>query len=51
MFKEKAQIMDAKSMGRAIARITYEIIERNHGVANLASWASNPGEGNRPSDC
>ena len=35
MFKEKAQIMDAKSMGRAIARITYEIIERNHGVANL----------------
>ena len=32
MFKEKAQIMDAKSMGRAIARITYEIIERNHGV-------------------
>ncbi|MBC8571005.1 bifunctional pyr operon transcriptional regulator/uracil phosphoribosyltransferase PyrR [Zongyangia hominis] len=35
MLIEKAQIMDEKAMARAMARITYEIIERNHGVENV----------------
>lgn len=33
--KEKAQIMDEKAMGRAIARISYEIIERNRGLQDV----------------
>ncbi len=32
---EKAQIMDSAAMRRAIARISFEIIERNHGAENL----------------
>ncbi|MFQ8600297.1 MAG: bifunctional pyr operon transcriptional regulator/uracil phosphoribosyltransferase PyrR [Oscillospiraceae bacterium] len=35
MLTQKAEIMDEKAMGRAIARISYEIIERNKGVENL----------------
>ncbi|KAF0197996.1 MAG: pyrimidine operon attenuation protein / uracil phosphoribosyltransferase [Bacillota bacterium] len=34
-YKEKAQVMDAKAMERAITRIAHEIIERNKGVSNL----------------
>ena len=33
--KQKAQIMDATSLSRAMARITHEIIERNQGVGNI----------------
>lgn len=32
---EKAEIMDEKAISRAIARISYEIIERNHGAQGL----------------
>ncbi len=32
---EKAVILDEKAMQRAVARISYEIIERNKGVNNL----------------
>ena len=32
---QKAVIMDDKAMQRAVARISYEIIERNKGVCNL----------------
>ena len=32
---QKAVIMDSKAMQRAVARISYEIIERNKGVCNL----------------
>jgi pyrimidine operon attenuation protein/uracil phosphoribosyltransferase len=32
---EKAQIMDEKSMSRALIRISHEIIERNKGVNNV----------------
>ena len=32
---EKAEIMDGAAMNRAIARICYEIIERNRGAENL----------------
>lgn len=32
---QKAVILDEKAMQRAIARISYEIIERNKGVGNL----------------
>ena len=35
MLREKAEIMDEKAITRAIARITYEILERNHGAENL----------------
>ena len=35
MLKEKAQIMDAKSMGRAVARISFEILERNKGTEDI----------------
>lgn len=35
MQHEKAEIMDEKSIMRAIARITYEIVERNHGASDL----------------
>ena len=35
MLTQKAEIMDEKAMGRAIARISYEIIERNKGTENL----------------
>ena len=33
--KQKAQIMDATAISRAMARITHEIIERNQGVADI----------------
>ena len=33
--KQKAQIMDATAIARAMARITHEIIERNQGVGNI----------------
>ena len=32
---QKAKIMDEKAIGRAITRISHEIIERNKGVENL----------------
>ncbi len=35
MQKIKAEIMDEKAMSRATARISYEIVERNHGTANV----------------
>jgi pyrimidine operon attenuation protein/uracil phosphoribosyltransferase len=35
MLREKTEIMDEKAIFRAVARISYEIIERNHGVQNL----------------
>ena len=35
VLREKAQIMDGVAMRRAIARISFEIIERNRGVENL----------------
>ena len=35
MMKQKAQIMDATAISRAMARITHEIIERNQGVGNI----------------
>ena len=34
--KEKAKIMDAQAMGRAVFRIAHEIIEKNKGVADVA---------------
>ena len=33
--KQKAQIMDATAISRAMARITHEIIERNRGVSDI----------------
>ena len=33
--KQKAQIMDATALSRAMARITHEIIERNQGVGSI----------------
>lgn len=33
--KQKAQIMDATAIARAMARITHEIIERNQGVGGI----------------
>ena len=33
--KQKAQIMDATALSRAMARITHEIIERNQGATNI----------------
>ena len=38
MLVEKARILDQSAMGRAIARISFEIVERNKGVDNLW-WA------------
>ena len=35
IFREKAQIMDAAAMHRAITRISFEIIERNRGIDNV----------------
>ena len=35
VLRERAQIMDSVAMRRAIARISFEIIERNRGVENL----------------
>ena len=35
MQREKAEIMDEKAVLRAVARIAYEIIERNHGTDQL----------------
>ena len=32
---EKAQIMDKQTVNRAIARISHEILERNHGVEDI----------------
>lgn len=33
--KEKAQLMDEKALGRAITRISHEIIERNKGIEDV----------------
>ena len=33
--KEKAQLMDEKAIGRAISRISHEIIERNKGIEDV----------------
>lgn len=33
--REKAQLMDEKAIGRAITRISHEIIEKNKGVENV----------------
>ncbi|MEG6572003.1 bifunctional pyr operon transcriptional regulator/uracil phosphoribosyltransferase PyrR [[Clostridium] cellulosi] len=33
--REKAEIMDEKAIFRAVARIAYEIVERNHGAQDL----------------
>ncbi len=33
--KEKAQLMDEKAIGRAITRISHEIIERNKGIDDI----------------
>jgi pyrimidine operon attenuation protein/uracil phosphoribosyltransferase len=35
MHREKAEIMDEKAIFRAVARIAYEIVERNHGSQDL----------------
>lgn len=35
MLKEKAEIMDENAMGRAITRISFEIIEKNKGLGNI----------------
>lgn len=35
LLREKAQIMDSVSMRRALTRISFEILERNHGSQNL----------------
>ena len=35
ILREKAQIMDGVAMRRALARISFEIVERNRGVENL----------------
>lgn len=35
MESEKARVMDSKAMARAMARIGYEIIERNRGAAEV----------------
>lgn len=35
-FREKAQIMDAPTIARAITRIAHEILEKNKGAADLA---------------
>jgi pyrimidine operon attenuation protein/uracil phosphoribosyltransferase len=34
--REKAQILDGAEMDRAVVRIAHEILERNHGVEDLA---------------
>ncbi len=34
--KDKEVVMDGEAMERALARITHEILERNHGVGDLA---------------
>lgn len=36
VLRDKAQIMDAQAMRRAIVRIAHEIVERNKGVGDLA---------------
>lgn len=35
MLKEKAEILDANAIGRAITRISFEILEKNKGLTNL----------------
>ncbi|MCL6560642.1 MAG: bifunctional pyr operon transcriptional regulator/uracil phosphoribosyltransferase, partial [Firmicutes bacterium] len=35
-FKEKAQILDAEGIRRALTRMAHEIVEKNKGVENLA---------------
>jgi pyrimidine operon attenuation protein / uracil phosphoribosyltransferase len=34
-FREKARLLDAEEMNRAIVRIAHEVLERNHGVEGL----------------
>ena len=34
-FKQKARILDADEMQRAIVRVAHEVLERNHGTADL----------------
>jgi pyrimidine operon attenuation protein/uracil phosphoribosyltransferase len=34
--REKAKIMDAQAIARAIVRIAHEVVERNRGIENLA---------------
>ena len=34
-FREKARLLDATEMNRAIVRIAHEVLERNHGVEGL----------------
>lgn len=34
--REKATIMDARQMDRALSRIAHELVERNHGTADIA---------------
>ncbi len=36
VFREKAQILDADDMRRAVIRIAHEILERNHGIDRVA---------------
>lgn len=35
MLREKAQIVDAEGLRRALTRISHEIVEKNHGTADL----------------
>jgi len=35
LMKEKAQLMDEKAIGRAVTRISHEIIERNKGIEDV----------------
>ena len=34
-FREKAQIVDAEGLRRALTRISHEIVEKNHGTADV----------------
>jgi pyrimidine operon attenuation protein / uracil phosphoribosyltransferase len=35
-FRERIEVMDEAAIGRAITRIAHEILERNHGAADIA---------------
>ena len=35
LFREKAQIVDAEGLRRALTRISHEIVEKNHGTADV----------------
>ena len=35
MFERKTELMDEQAMNRALTRICYEIVEKNHGTQNL----------------